>query len=146
MNIDEILSRLEHVKRYSQRSSSWVACCPSHDDKTPSLAVKLLDDGRVLLHCFGGCDVQAICDALDMRMADLMGEAPTEYHHDAKPANRIPATDMLKAMAFDALRVGLMASRMANGHLLADDEKQALLEISGSFQEAVDYITARRKN
>ena len=144
MQIEEILSKLDKVKKYNQRASSWVACCPSHDDKTPSLAVKMLEDGRVLLHCFGGCEVQAIVDALGLRMADLMGDAPTEYHHQAKRVNRIPLTDMLRAMQFDSMRVGLYAARMAQGEALTDEDKNALLEISGSFQMAVDYVSGVR--
>lgn len=140
MQIEEILSKLDKVKKYNQRSNAWVACCPSHDDKSPSLAVKSLDDGRVLLHCFGGCSVESIVESLGLRLADLMGDAPTEYHHQAKRVNRIPLTDLLRAMQFDSLRVGLYASRLAHGIPLEETDKNALLEISGSFQVAVDYI------
>src|SRR3546814_6629157 len=40
-----------------------MACCPAHDDRTPSLGVSL---GRqaILLHCFAGCDQQSVLAAL----------------------------------------------------------------------------------
>ena len=40
-----------------------MACCPAHDDSTPSLGVTL---GRkaILFHCFAGCDQQAVLAAL----------------------------------------------------------------------------------
>lgn len=39
-----------------------VACCPAHDDRTPSLSLADGADGRLLLHCHAGCaftDIQA---------------------------------------------------------------------------------------
>ncbi|MGB3796519.1 MAG: CHC2 zinc finger domain-containing protein, partial [Alteraurantiacibacter sp.] len=40
-----------------------MACCPVHDDRTPSLGVSL---GRqaILFHCFAGCDQQSVLSAL----------------------------------------------------------------------------------
>jgi len=40
-----------------------MACCPAHDDRTPSLGVSL---GRqaILFHCFAGCDQQNVLAAL----------------------------------------------------------------------------------
>ncbi|MFM7012041.1 MAG: CHC2 zinc finger domain-containing protein [Betaproteobacteria bacterium] len=143
MNVEEILQRLEKVKRYNQRSNSWVACCPAHDDRSPSLSVKALDDGRILLHCFGGCDVEQILSALGVSMSDLMGEQPTEYQHQANRSDRIPLGDMLRAMAYSGFRIALMAARMGNGHELTAEEKAALTEMSRELNFAVDYIQSR---
>ncbi len=50
------------------RGGKWsgtkgMACCPAHDDRTPSLGVSL---GRqaILFHCFAGCDQQNVLAAL----------------------------------------------------------------------------------
>jgi len=40
-----------------------MACCPAHDDRTPSLGVSL-GRGAILLHCFAGCDQEAVIAAL----------------------------------------------------------------------------------
>lgn len=45
----------------------WKCRCPAHDDSTPSLWVKDSDDGKVLLHCFGGCSQNAVIEALRER-------------------------------------------------------------------------------
>ena len=45
----------------------WIACCPAHDDRTPSLSIAEGSDGRVLLTCFAGCSWSAIRMALDAR-------------------------------------------------------------------------------
>lgn len=41
-----------------------MACCPAHDDKTPSLRISESTDGRVLVHCFAGCSQKSVIDAL----------------------------------------------------------------------------------
>ena len=66
---EELLSRLNNVKRKGTRQS--VACCPAHDDKTPSLQVGMTDEGKVLLHCFAGCPPLSIVHALGMSLGDL---------------------------------------------------------------------------
>jgi hypothetical protein len=40
--------------------------CPSHQDKSPSLSVTAKPD-RVLVHCFSGCEQQAVIAALHER-------------------------------------------------------------------------------
>jgi hypothetical protein len=51
-------------------NGQWLAHCPAHDDAKPSLSVTE-SDGRILLHCFAGCSVDAICAALGISVADL---------------------------------------------------------------------------
>lgn len=56
------------------RGTSWQ--CPAHDDSNPSLSVNLGADGRVLLYCHAGCEVQTILDALGWAFADLFVAEP----------------------------------------------------------------------
>jgi len=35
---------------------SWMARCPAHDDREPSLSIRDADDSKVLVHCHAGCD------------------------------------------------------------------------------------------
>ena len=49
----KLLDRLERVKQTGPRR--WIAACPSHRDRSPSLSIRELDSGLVLLHDFGGC-------------------------------------------------------------------------------------------
>jgi putative DNA primase/helicase len=44
----------------------WTACCPAHDDRTPSLSIR--DAGnKVLVHCHAGCDQERVIAALQGR-------------------------------------------------------------------------------
>ncbi len=42
----------------------WMARCPAHDDRTPSLSLRDADDGTVLVHCFAGCGQNEVITAL----------------------------------------------------------------------------------
>ena len=64
------ISSLEATARRicESRGGKWsgtkgMACCPAHDDRTPSLGVSL-GRGAILLHCFAGCDQETVLAAL----------------------------------------------------------------------------------
>ena len=44
--------------------ASWMARCPAHDDRTPSLSICDAHDGRVLVHCHSGCEQARVIEAL----------------------------------------------------------------------------------
>jgi DNA primase len=67
MNAQDVLDRL---KKVTGSKGKWMACCPAHQDKSPSLAVTEADD-RVLVHCFSGCDTQNVTAAIGLNVADL---------------------------------------------------------------------------
>lgn len=51
----------------SRRSGScWMALCPVHKDRNPSLSIAE-KDGRVLVHCHAGCDQRAVIEHLKSR-------------------------------------------------------------------------------
>ena len=58
-----------HARRVG---AAWIAACPSHDDRNPSLSIRK-KDGKVLVHCHAGCSQSDVVDAL--RARDLW---PTE--------------------------------------------------------------------
>src|SRR5204862_85349 len=66
--VQRVLDKLEGVRKGTQ---GYTALCPAHDDNNPSLSVAEGDDGRVLVHCFAGCDVADIVAAIDLEMFDL---------------------------------------------------------------------------
>ena len=47
--------------------SGWIARCPAHDDRNPSLSLSTGKDGKVLLRCLAGCDQAQVIDALRAR-------------------------------------------------------------------------------
>ena len=78
--IENFLARLTEATGQDPRpsGSGWMALCPAHDDRRPSLSICEGDDGRALVHCHAGCSVDAICAAVGLRLADLMADdSPT---------------------------------------------------------------------
>ena len=47
--------------------SGWIARCPAHDDRNPSLSLSTGTDGKVLLRCHAGCDQAQVIEALRAR-------------------------------------------------------------------------------
>jgi putative DNA primase/helicase len=45
----------------------WIARCPTHDDRDPSLSIRDADDGKVLVRCHASCDQQKVIAALKAR-------------------------------------------------------------------------------
>ena len=69
MDTSQILDRLDDVR--STGEGKWMACCPAHNDRRASLSISRGEDGRTLLRCHAGCDVDAILDALGLKASDL---------------------------------------------------------------------------
>jgi putative DNA primase/helicase len=71
MNADDLTAAIaQRCDQAHQTATGWQACCPAHEDSTPSLAITPGRD-KVLLKCHAGCTVNAIVAALGMTMADL---------------------------------------------------------------------------
>jgi hypothetical protein len=68
--VDRVLDRLEEYRQV--HDNEWRTRCPAHNGNSDtSLKISAGEDGRALLHCFGGCDVLAILDALGLGPSEL---------------------------------------------------------------------------
>jgi hypothetical protein len=64
-----VLSRLKVASRNGNKVTAF---CPAHDDRNnPSLSVGVGEDGKVLLHCFVGCEFEDIISAIGLEKPDL---------------------------------------------------------------------------
>ena len=140
--IGDLLNRLEKVKGSKGR---WTACCPAHEDRSPSLAITRLDDGRILLKCFGGCSAYEIVAAVGMDIGDLFPkENKLGYSIDnqrQKPERRpFYATDLLKIIHFEALLTSLAAFDLSEGRRVSDTDRKRLKTAFERINEAANYI------
>lgn len=108
--------------RESNRTGEYRARCPAHDGTSRrTLAVREVDNGRVLLHDFAGCDVSEVTGALGLDLSDLFPAEDRVTH--SIPAGRrwIPRT-VLSAVYDEALIVWTCAEILATGGALHHDD------------------------
>ncbi|MFZ5862066.1 MAG: hypothetical protein ACOYXR_04370 [Nitrospirota bacterium] len=78
--VQRVLNRLPHAK---PSGDGWTAPCPAHNDRSPSLSIRAGERG-VLLHCFTGCSLDAICAALGLTPHELFD------HPSPRSTRRVP--------------------------------------------------------
>jgi hypothetical protein len=69
MDLSAVLEHLDSVKRTT--AGGYIARCPAHDDRHPTLAIDAGAEGRILIRCFAGCPTADIVHALGLEMSDL---------------------------------------------------------------------------
>jgi hypothetical protein len=108
--IEALLSRLDKVK--PNGNGKWQALCPAHPDKSPSLAIKLTDDGKILIHCFAGCSVVDIVSAVGLELSDLMPEN-LAYKKGTKPP-KFNKYELFETLAFESLILSIAIRQLLN--------------------------------
>lgn len=132
MDVNDLVARLEKAKRTSR--DSWIACCPAHKDRSPSLTVRGLPDGRILVHCFAGCEPLAVLDALGLEMTDLFPESLGNLSAVRPP---FTANDVLRALRREAAVVAISVADLAEGRPV-DRDRIALA--ADRIADACEYI------
>ena len=122
--IEKLLSRLSKVKRTGP--DRYIACCPAHDDRTPSMGISQ-KDGNIIFHCFAGCEPADILESVGLTFADLYPERP---NHKKMSFN---AYDVLKCVSKEVFIIELAAHMMINDGSIS-------LENLGRLQIAHDRI------
>ena len=75
--VEELLDRLNKVKSVGNRK--WQACCPVHDDSSPSMSIKEESDGKVLCYCFAcGAKGVDVVNSIGLPVSVLFSE-PADY-------------------------------------------------------------------
>lgn len=136
MSIGDLLNRLERVRRMGE--GRWIACCPAHSDKHPSLNIKLGNDDVILLQCrSGGCSAHDIVSAVGMSLTDLFPK--TDHHHSPRQKYPFSAREILAAMVPESFCIALIGKQMSQG--ISPDEKtlQTLLKAVERISAAHSY-------
>ena len=70
VTLQELLAKFEYAK---ETGDHWMARCPAHADKTPSLSVKQGDEA-IILKCHAGCPLESVLAAVGLEPKDLFPE------------------------------------------------------------------------
>jgi len=146
MTIDTLLDRLEGVR--PRGSGKWTARCPAHTDKTPSLSIRLADDGKVLLHDFAGCRLEEILSTLGLRPVDLFPDNdpdPQRWQEQKRQRERERARQAHErrrdGLRIDTLREAEKVIRAARGidiNILSDVQLDTILNRLGDAYVALE--------
>lgn len=139
MSVEKLLSRLDGVKISGK--DRWMARCPSHTDKSPSLSVRTVGDGKILCHCFAGCDVGQVLNAVglstndlfDHRLSDSKGQPP-----------KIQLNEALMVIGREAMIVSMCAGRLLKDNL-SDADRGRLSEAINKIEDALNQAGVRRE-
>jgi hypothetical protein len=135
MTTDSLLALLDGVKPTGQ--GKWLAKCPSHEDRTASLSVRELNDGRTLIHCFAGCGVHEVVDSIGLRIDDLFPPRENTKFFIKRERRPFPATDILRAIAFESTLVLIAATDLLAGQPFNETDRLRLRLAVIRIQEAL---------
>jgi hypothetical protein len=134
-----ILDRLDRVKPVG--TGRWMARCPAHLDRTPSLSIRETDHGLVLLHDFGGCEIGDVLAALGLELRDLFDRPLT---HCAAPSHfRIPARDVLELISREVDTATILLTEAIDGNSISDVGWQRLAQAAQRIGNARDHVHGR---
>jgi hypothetical protein len=136
---DALLSRLRGVR--SSGPDRWVARCPAHQDRSPSLTVRAMPDGRLLLHCFAGCEPEAVLDAVGLKFADLFPE-PLTRERLPRIAAPFSPLDALVCLSRESALVAIAAAYVAGGKPLSESDAARVALAAGRIATALEAVHA----
>lgn len=139
MTAEHLISRLHAVRPTG--AQRWIGCCPAHADRRPSLSVRELDDGRILIHCFAGCSVPAILEAVGLNFDALFPNRSIEYgRREPRPFS---AVDALRCITFEAMLSAVAAANLAQGIPLSRTDRLRLVRAAARINHALDVALGR---
>lgn len=133
----KLLDRLDKVRQTGP--GRWLARCPAHEDRSPSLSLREVDDGRVLLHCFGGCQMSDVLCALGLSVADLFEKALA--HSLPRTHSTIPARDILTALDHEILVATLILHDVVRQRRIGSDQFNRLSQAAARIGAARDMVS-----
>jgi hypothetical protein len=127
-----LINRLHHARQI--RQDRWIAKCPAHDDRSPSLSISETSDGTVLIRCWAGCGAEDIVNAVGLRLGDLFPRQFTSIRtHSHK--NRFNAYEVVKTACSESMILCLAYQQVLSGTPVSpEDEKR--------IDQAIHAITA----
>ena len=133
MNIHEFIGHFE--KTYKSGKDEYQCLCPAHDDRTASLGVKEMPDGRILINCFAGCSASDILAAGGLSFDDIVPKRLGDFKPVSKPFNPYA---VLKSVSNETLLVALAALELGNGKTLPLEDRDRLMIAAERLRKAYD--------
>lgn len=132
-----LLDRLEGLKQTGP--DRWLARCPGHDDKSPSLSLRRVHD-RWLVHCFAGCDASDVLAAVGLSLSDLFSRPLAHQHKPVRTSHSHAAILALRTLRSDSLFVAICGERVAEGNILTAEDRDKLCAAVGRIRRIARMV------
>jgi len=85
MKFNEFLEilQLKTGKDLKRAGQGYMTCCPAHMDENPSLSICESPE-KILVNCFAGCGIEAICSSLGLQVSDLFDKSWNELRETSR--------------------------------------------------------------
>ena len=134
--LEALLDRLERVRR---NGKGYVARCPVHEDRDPSLSIAL-GDRWIVYHCFAGCDRNEIRRKLKIEWADLVLD-------DLPPGERKPRRRDWRAIELESYACAVrlqhepeVLNRLRFGHVIGESAGMQIRNGRGWSAKALERL------
>lgn len=136
--IQQFLDRLDGVHK---SGNGYRARCPACGGRSRKISLRADKDGRVLLHCFGGCAAIEVVRALGLQLRDLFDRPFCANTPEERRARRRAwdashwgaALDMLE---LESTIVLLAARQLCSGELLSGEDLIRLNQAQQRIEDA----------
>lgn len=135
--MDRLLDGLSGIRHQGDRQ--WLARCPAHQDKSPSLSIREQSDGTVLLHCFAGCSAAEVVEAAGLQIRDLFPPRP-EDRASLRPGQRHLPRSVLAAISHEVLIALVAAEMTAKGEALSKADLDRLAKAAAVIRDAAREV------
>lgn len=141
---EPLLQLLDGVQK---SGSGWRARCPACEGQSRKLTVTERD-GKVLLHCFGGCAAGDVLAAVGLSWGDVMPPrtwpaSPEERRRQRQAIREAGAATAIDVLAVEATVIRLASHQLFNWQSLNPEDDERLALACYRVEKASSAITTR---
>jgi hypothetical protein len=137
-------AELLHARRTGR--GKWLAQCPAHKDRRPSLSIGEGREAKVLVHCFAGCTHKEILAKVGLRERDLFAGPPPTPAQLASLQEARRARE--EAASKERRKIHVVSDRIRKWHTVKDRLGQKLVQtpddqafgLAGAFHLACERL------
>ena len=106
------------------------------------------DDGRVLMHCHGGCPVDEVVAALGIELSDLFPTREIDYPPNPPHKGiigrgrikRIPWADLFEALELDLRACSMALCDLASGKPFSPADAVSIARMAGHLADEIGEV------